>query len=68
MGQPEEVSRKDLLVEEVVAAVKVLVLLEEMAPALLQINAGAAETAALVQIRVRERLTQSMGKLTVLLF
>ena len=46
------------LTEESLRAMKVLWLLEDMAPDLLRINPAAAETAALVMVRVRSKMSR----------
>jgi hypothetical protein len=42
--------------EDLVAMMRVADLLEEMAPELLRINPGAAETAALAMLRIRSKM------------
>jgi hypothetical protein len=48
--------RLDAVARQVTAMVKVIDLLEEMAPELLRINPGAAETAALTMLRIRSKV------------
>jgi hypothetical protein len=43
-------------IRDLVAMMRVIDLLEEMAPELLRINPGAAETAALAMLRIRSKV------------
>lgn len=52
------VTNQATLVEESLSTMKVLGLLEDMAPDLLRINPAAAETAALTIIRIKKKMTR----------